>query len=132
VSDTLAEALDAEYAATYAYGLIGSHLSSAQQPQARTDLDAHRQLRDELRAKLSASGVTPAPPAPAYQPTTPVTNARSAKALAVQVELALAGSWSDVTTQTDDAQRIWAIKNAQACTRRAMSWGASSQAFPGP
>lgn len=127
----LNSALAGEYAAVYAYGLIGAHLTGAAQARARKALMTHRGLRDELRDAITATGNPPPIPAPAYAPPTPVTNPATASALAITVEQRLVRAWSAVaSTSADDARRR-AARTAQECAVRAMSWGATSQSFPG-
>ncbi len=129
--ENLTQALAGEYAATYAYGLIGARLIGAEQGRARRALDSHRQARDELRIDLAALQATVPPPAPAYDTGSAVDTAAQAKALAVQTELRLVRNWAAVATTSAGASRERAVRNAQECATRAVSWGASSQAFPG-
>ena len=124
------QALNGGYAATYAYGVIGARTSGADQARARRALESHRQLRDELRFDLAALQAPVPPPAPAYE-TGPVDSPAQAKALAIQIEQRLVRNWAAVATTSADASRERAIRNAQECGTRAISWGGASQAFPG-
>ena len=129
--DRLTSTLQAEYAACYAYGLIGSHVSGTARTRAARALDSHQQARDQLRVSLTALNADIPSPAPAYQPPTPVTNSPSAIALAVNVEQNLIRQWAAVSAVSGGNSRDNAIQNAQECAVRAIAWGASSQAFPG-
>lgn len=131
VSEVLSSALAGEYAAVYAYGLIGSHTSGAATTRSLRSLDAHRAQRDQLRSALIALGTTPEPPAPAYQTPTPVTSQASAAALAVTIEQRLVRSWSRVAAASATEARTTAARNASECATRAVSWGGPPQAFPG-
>lgn len=129
--DNLTQALAGEYAATYAYGLIGAQVTGADQSRARRALDSHREARDQLRFDLAALQAPVPPPAPAYDTGGPVNTPAQARALAVQTELRLVRNWAAVATTSAGASRNRAVRYAQECATRAVSWGASSQAFPG-
>lgn len=129
--ENLTQALAGEYAATYVYGLIGARLTGTDQARARRALDSHSQARDELRANLAALQASVPPPAPAYDTGGPVDTAAQAKALAAQTELRLVRNWAAVATTSAGASRQGAVRSAQECGTRAISWGATSQAFPG-
>ena len=128
--DPLVAALNAEYAAVFAYGLLGAHVPEPRRSQARQALDAHRVGRDWLRARITDAGGKPPPAAAAYA-TAPVTNEAQAAALAVTVELALVPRWADATGAVTSEYRPFSSAQAQGCAVRAMSWGAAAQPFPG-
>lgn len=129
--DNLTQALNGEYAATYAYGLIGARLSGGAQVRARRALESHRQARDELRYNLAALQAPVPPPAPAYNTGGPIDTPAQATALAIQTEQRLVRNWAAVATTSAGASRERAVKHAQECATRAIGWGAASQAFPG-
>lgn len=129
--ENLTQALMGEYAATYAYGLIGARTTAAEQQRARRALVSHQQLREQLRFDLGALQAPVPPPAPAYDTGGPVDNAAQARALAIVVEQRLVRNWAAVAATSADSSRDAAVRNAQECATRAMSWGAPSQAFPG-
>ena len=69
-SDSVAKlqnALAAEQAASYGYGIVGARLpqGSAAQAAASNDWVAHVRARDGLAQLISAQGATPRPAAPA-------------------------------------------------------------------
>lgn len=127
----LQAALAATYAATYAYGLLGAQLPPEQRQRARDDLDAQRLLRQELRSTLAQLDQQPQTPQALYTPPFAITDAASARKLAGQVETGLIRSWAVVAGASDTAGRDKAITHARACAKRAVSWGAQPQAFPG-
>ncbi len=129
--ENLTQALIGEYAATYAYGIIGARTAGADQRRARRALESHRRLRDELRFDLAALQAPVPPPAPAYDTNGPVDDASQAIALAVVIEQRLVRNWAAVATTSADISRDRAVRNAQECGTRAVTWGAPSQAFPG-
>jgi len=130
-SEELLSTLHGEYEAVYAYGLIGAHLSGAAEERARKALATHRQLRDQLRTSVADTGTQPPVPAAAYAPPTPVDSAATATALAITVERRLVRCWSALASSSTTDARINAARTAQECAVRAMSWGATSQPFPG-
>ena len=121
-SAALTASLAGEYAAVWAYGLIGGRVDDEGVPAARAALDWHRAARDRLRQRMESFGMAPPPPAAAYQ-TPSVTSGREAATLAQQVELALVPRYAGA-----DAA---AVTDGQTCAARAVSWGAPSQAQPG-
>ena len=84
----LQAALEAEQAASYGYGVVGSHLpqTSAEQGTATTDWITHLGAADYLTALIQARGGTPAPAAVAYQLPVPVQTAAQASVLAGALE----------------------------------------------
>lgn len=127
----IVQALDGEYAATYAYGIIGARASQADRPRARKALDEHRNSRDELRLILVNAGQPIPAPATAYQLPNPVDTPQQARELAGLIERRLVQSWAAVASSASGSDRTTAIRHARECATRAVSWGADSQAFPG-
>jgi hypothetical protein len=124
------DALNAEYAAVYAYGLIGGKTEESAMPLADSAIAAHRAARDRLRNSMAAAGWEIPPPAAAYD-TGQITDAAGAAALAVNVELAAVPRYAALTAQVAGQERGWCATQAQQCATRAMAWGATSSAFPG-
>ena len=124
------EALAAEYAAIYAYGIIGAQVTLDERPTAEAAITAHRAARDELRSTMAELAI-PAPPAePAYA-TGEIDTPEAARALAVSVETALVPRYAQLAAQVSGERRGWCAAQAQQCATRAISWGGPSQAFPG-
>lgn len=94
-------ALRAENAALWAYALVaGGDPDNAE--TVTTVLAAHLQRRDNTAGILLDGGVTPTPPASAY--TAPaVTDAASARKLALTIEQDCTTAWQAVVTATDRA-----------------------------
>lgn len=123
-------ALEAEYAAVFAWGLIGAQTTEDRRALARAALARHEAARTWLRQQYVDAGQT-APAAAAAYDTGRVTDPGAAAALAMRVELACVPAWSKVAASGDAAQRAYAAAQAQADAVRAMAWGAGSSAFPG-
>lgn len=121
-TDAAVTALAGEQAAVYAYGVIASRLSGAQEKQALAAMSAHRANRDLLLAQLQTAGATASPAAAAYTLPSPVVDAASARALAGLVEDRLAGQWAALAAASDGEQRSAAALVAQACAVRGVTW----------
>lgn len=122
--------MEAEYAAVFAYGVVGSQVPDPQRSYALAALAEHRAARDWLRDQLGAAGATAPGAAAAYDTGDPHTPDAAAQ-LAAQVELATVPRWAAVAGVVPPAQRVYAATRAQAGGVRALTWGAPSQAFPG-
>lgn len=129
--DALRNALAGEYAAAFAYGVVGAHVSGAGRDRALRALAAHESDRDQLRGQLAALGLAPPPPAPAYAVGDPVDSPGTAAALAQAVEQRLVPLWAQVAAVSAGKTRIRAARTAIECAVRATAWGAPAQAFPG-
>lgn len=124
------EALVGEYAAIYAYGIVGAQVTIDERPAADAAITAHRAARDQLRSAMADLAI-PAPPAePAYA-TGEIDTPEAARDLAVSVETALVPRYAQLAAQVADEQRGWCAVQAQQCATRAVSWGGPSAAFPG-
>ena len=69
--------------------------------------------------------------APAYDLPFPVTDAASARRLAVRVEEALVPVYADIARTTAADARASAVTAAMECATRAVNWGGATRAFPG-
>lgn len=130
MSEELTAALQAEYAATYAYGPIGVRLTGAAAKAAEVAEAKHRARRDSLVLALSASGGSiPAAPA-GYTLPFPVTDKASALRLAIEVEERTAGFWRAVLPATTGAQRKQALAALTDCAVRATGWRRTAGVTP--
>ena len=126
-------AVAGEYAAIYAYGVLGPHLIGGAKSLASHAELAHRNLRDSMLESLSS----PPPPEASYALPFPVTDYASAIALAVQVEEKCAALWRAATVEADVATRktpLGELTNAAlraAAFRRAGGATPGTVAFPG-
>jgi Domain of unknown function (DUF4439) len=127
----------AEYAAIYAYGAIGAHLTGGAAAAARAAETAHRARRDALVLQLSGDGATPPPPDPVYALPFEVTDQESALRLAVDVEDRTAAVWRSVLASTTGDQRKAALNALVDCAvratgfRRAAGISPATVQFPG-
>lgn len=129
----LQNALAAEQAASYGYGVVGARLphGSAEQGTATADWVAHMRARDELTAMISARGGKPAPAAVAYQLPEPVQTAAEATALAALLEDRVAQAYLGIVALPERGLRSFGAQQVRAAALRAAAWRGSTQAFPG-
>ncbi|MFJ6672480.1 ferritin-like domain-containing protein [Actinosynnema sp. NPDC091369] len=122
--DAVQDALAAEHAAVWAYGLVSAFISTPQQSAAVADgATAHRARRDATERWLRDAGATPRPPAAAYLPPQPVDSAASAVAALITVETDACVAWRGVLERTDDgALRASALDALTVSAVRATRW----------
>jgi hypothetical protein len=135
--DRFTAALRAEYAALFAYGVIGAHLDAKTVAQGRSAELAHRSRRDALLVRLSANGLTPPGAEPAYALPFPVATQADAIKLAVRIEELTAAFWREALGDTVDEARKVVLDALVNCAVQATRWrrlGAitpSTVPFPG-
>ncbi|MFI9162315.1 ferritin-like domain-containing protein [Kitasatospora aureofaciens] len=128
----LQQALSAEHAAVYGYGVVGAHLPDDQQrADARTYYAAHQAQRDAWQRLLTTLGTTPTPAAGGYQLPFPVTDAPTATKLAAHLETRLTTVYADLVADLPTPHRRTAATALRDCTLRAHHWGAPTTPFPG-
>jgi hypothetical protein len=127
----LQQALAAEHAASYGYGVIGSHLSGAKFAQASADWVAHERARDSLTAMITDRGAQPTPAAVVYQLPVPVSSPAQAVVLATVLEHQVAAAYPALVAVSDPALRAFAAGRMATCAVAAARWSGHSQAFPG-
>jgi hypothetical protein len=127
----LQAALAAEHAAVYGYGVAGAHLSGRQRSAATRAWNAHRRLRDELAALLTARGAQPVAAADAYQLPLRVHSPRSAASLALDLEERVTRSYLGLVAVPDASLRTFGALAMQASAVRAAGWRGATVAFPG-
>ncbi|WP_054814221.1 ferritin-like domain-containing protein [Nocardia arizonensis] len=134
----LLDALSAEYAAVYAYGVIAAYASSERTRLIAENTAAHRARRDATVAALTAAGVTAPAPEAAYTAPFPVDDPIPAANLAVTVENDAAIAWRAVVEQAEsEATRRTAVEALTESALRLATWQAilgtapPTVAFPG-
>ena len=129
----LAAALDGEYAAIYAYGVVGPKLTGTARLMALQYEAVHRAQRDSMLETMTS----PSTGAAIYALPFAVTDARSAIALAVEVEARCAELWRVVVAATEPTDRptpLTVLTNAAlraAALRRIGGAVPGTVAFPG-
>ena len=134
----LQEALAAAHTAVWGYGVVGAALPvEARAPAAEAE-EAHREVRDELAALLTARRVAPVAAEAAYALPFPVLSATDAAVLALTLEEGASAAWTWVLDQaTERSTRELAVTALSAAELRAVGWRAAAgrtpvtTAFPG-
>ena len=134
----LREALAAEHAAVWGYGVVGSALTVEARPPATTAETAHRDVRDRVTAMLQERGADPVTAEGAYSLPFPVLSDVDAAALAVVLEDGVAGAWVRVLDQAVQREvRELAVGWLTGAEARAVWWRRAAgtvpvtSAFPG-
>ena len=127
----LQDALAAENAAIFGYGVAGAHLTGSSQAAAEQAWTGHNQARDALAAMISARGATPAAAQAFYRLPLRVHNASSAARLAAYLEDGVTRAYLGLVAVGDQRLRRFGAMAMLAAAQRAASWRGSTQAFPG-
>jgi hypothetical protein len=127
----LQDALAAEHAAVYGYGIVGAVLTAADQDEARTNWTAHLVARDTLVTMLAKLGATPVAASPAYKLPFAVTGEKSAARLAAILENGVTRAYLGLVAVSDSALRTFAAQAMQTSANRALAWSGTTLAFPG-
>ena len=127
----VAAALAGEYAAVYAYGVVGGQAGPSYRRAALERLSWHGVQRDLLAAQLSAAGTAPPAAEPAYPLPFAVRTVADARRLAVHVEQAVAATYADLVAAEPPSRRGQAAEWLAQCAVQSWRWGGVPQAFPG-
>ncbi|MGF7123424.1 ferritin-like domain-containing protein [Rhodococcus sp. TAF43] len=134
----LIDALQAEYAAVFAYGLVAAFSNPTRSDLVSANTAAHRARRDATIDALTAADVEAPQPQPAYSVPFPVSDPTSAAQLAAQVEADTAVAWRSVIerSQSEHTREVGVTALTEAAVRAA-NWRAilgvvpPTTAFPG-
>jgi len=134
----LQEALAAAHTAVWGYGVVGAALPVESRAPVAGAQEAHRDLRDELAALLTARRVSPVAAEAAYALPFPVLSATDAAVLALTLEEGTSAAWTWVLDQaTERSTRELGVTALSAAELRAVGWRAAAgrtpvtTAFPG-
>ena len=126
----LTAALEAEQAAVYLYGVLGSRSTGAQLTAMQQAYDAHRDRRDQLLGFAQARGITP--PDGAVYPTPAGIDAPAGRQrAAAAIETSCLGPYAALVAATSGELRAWAAAALGACAVQAVGFGAAKTALPG-
>ncbi|MEV6913081.1 ferritin-like domain-containing protein [Amycolatopsis sp. NPDC051071] len=130
-TEAVQQALAAEHAAIWVYGLVSAYLPAAFTSAVARGAGEHVKRRDVCERMLSAAGQTPPGPEAAYVPPKPVTEANSAMELVATAESDVTAAWLGVIDRTDDAAlRGTALNALIGSARRGTAWRAEFGAKP--
>lgn len=134
----LVDALNVEYAAVFAYGVIAAFSNPTRDPLVAEYAADHRARRDSTVDALVAADVTPPESAAGFSVPFPVTDPVTAAQLAVRVEDDCAVAWRSVIERASSGLiREVGVSALTDAARRGASWRAilgifpSTTAFPG-
>jgi hypothetical protein len=129
----LKQAVAAEQAVVYGYGVAGAHLSGPSRRYASDRLLAHETLRDEISALITTAGAVSAPAQPAYLLPFPVGDAASARRLAAWLEDGACGAAWDLAAASAarSPARGLAVGALMDAAVAAAHWGSPATALPG-
>ena len=119
---SLQDALAAEHAAVFGYGVVGARLADADREAAEAAELAHRARRDATASLLSGRGEKPVAAEPAYQLPFPVTDRVAAMKLALRLEERVAQAWRAALPATKGDVRRTALAALTDCALRAVRW----------
>jgi hypothetical protein len=134
----LQAALAAAHTAVWGYGVVGAKVPSDVREPVVTSEEAHRDLRDQVAALLTARQVDPVPAEAGYTLPFPVLTYTDAANLAVTLEEGTTQAWAWVLDQaTERSTRELGVTALSAAEVRAVTWRAmagrptTTSAFPG-
>jgi hypothetical protein len=134
----LSNALAAEHAAVWGYGVVGAALGGAARQQATDAETAHRDARDQVAALLAGCKADVVDAEGAYALPFPVLSDVDAAALGVVLEKGVSSAWVRVLDQAAErSTRELAVAVLSAAEVRAVGWRVAAgqtpvtSAFPG-
>jgi Domain of unknown function (DUF4439) len=134
----LGNALAAEHAAVWGYGVVGAALGGSANKQAVDAETAHRDVRDQVSALLGARKADVVDAQGAYALPFPVLSDADAAALGAVLEDGVAAAWVRVLDQAAErSTRELAVGVLSAAETRAVGWRVAAgqtpvtRAFPG-
>ncbi len=127
----LREALAAEHAAVWGYGVVGAALPPEVRTPAGAGEQAHRAARDRLAALLDERDADPVPAEAGYELPFPVLSAADGAALAVALEEGVSAHWVALLAAAEQSTvRQLAVDALSAAEVRAVAWRAAAGRSP--
>lgn len=121
--DAVQQALGAEHAAIWTYGLVSAFLPASFNNALTEGVTTHRARRDAVERALTAAQAAPRSAAAAYVPPQPVTDQASSLAVLATAETDASVAWRSVLEHTDDADlRRTALEALTSSAVRATRW----------
>ncbi|MGH3662560.1 MAG: ferritin-like domain-containing protein [Micromonosporaceae bacterium] len=126
----LADALQAEHAVVFGYGVVGAHLRGSLRGAGRDAEEAHRKRRDAVLLRLTDQDVTPPAAEPAYPLPFKVTDSDTAVKLATHLEEAAAQVWRAALGPAKGADRKLCLDALIDSAVRAARWRQTAKQPP--
>ncbi|MGH3872354.1 MAG: ferritin-like domain-containing protein [Pseudonocardiaceae bacterium] len=132
IMETLQEALAAEHAAVWAYGLAGAFVPDELAAKLHEATVTHQARRDATERLLIDAKVRPVPAEPGYLSPAPVTDAASALQLVITAETDVAAAWRSVLERgpTEPGLRAAGLDALTRAAVRAARWRATAGIAP--
>jgi len=128
--DRLVDALKAEHAAIFGYGIVGAHVTGARLAAVVNADDTHRSRRDALLMLLAGRGVQPPGADTTYALPFAVTSEDTAVKLAATLEDRCATFWLRALPDTVGDDRRTAAAALADCAVRGAQWRQVSGTTP--
>jgi hypothetical protein len=130
-NEALQDALAAEHAAVWGYGVVGAALDEGAREPATVAETAHRDARDAATALLAGRGEDPVGAEGGYALPFPVLSGVDAAALAAVLEDGVAAAWVTVIAQAAErTTRELAVGQLTAAEVRAVAWRTAAGQSP--
>jgi len=127
--------LEAEHAAVYVYGLLGSRTSQASEPELyaalRAAYEAHLERRDSLTGEIAAMDAVPDTAAAAYTAPMGLDTSDARYRSALELERACARTYAALVGSTTGERRGAAIDLLNDAAARELSFRGTPEIFPG-
>ncbi len=134
-TDAFQDALAAEHAAVYVFGVLGAQTSEVEQStlfdSLLTAYQQHRSARDALVARIQALGVRPVAAAPAYELPNGVSTPAQVVRAALVTERRVTQTYGTVVAQTVGDDRSSAVGALDESAVRQLRFGGRPENFPG-
>lgn len=134
-TEALQQALAAEHAAYYVYGVLGGRVSRSLTPTLADALATafvdHGRRRDELEDLVRRAGATPVAAEPAYVVSRALRTPTQLAGAALRVERACATSYAALVGAVTGDVRRWAVEALTATAVSETRFGGTAEAFPG-
>jgi len=131
----LQDALAAEHAAVYVFGVLGAQTSEVEQSTLFDNLltayEQHRSARDELVARIQELGGRPVAAAPAYELPNAVSTPTQVVRAALVTEHRVTQTYGTLVAQTVGDDRSWAVDALGASAVRQLRFRGRPESFPG-
>ena len=134
-AEALQKALEAEHAAVFLFGVLGSRTSGSRQPTLSAQLtnafEDHRDQRDALTVMISATGHDPVASLVDYRVPGPISTPTEVTGVARTLEERLTRTYGELVANTSGRDRAWAVAALDRSALRGLSFGARAADFPG-
>lgn len=128
----LQQALAAEHACVFGYGVVGARAEGADEARARSAFEAHRARRDALEQAIRDAGADPVAALGSYDLPEPAPTGPDVRGWAATLEDGAAGAYADLVAAARGPLRQSAVAWLAEAAVRASGWrGSGAGAWPG-